>query len=67
MTANEILDQLNSYDGDNIWEDVIYRLDFDEDATDQLYADQERNSYYSDMVVIGGHAYRNIAGRWAEI
>lgn len=31
-TAQEIADQLNAYEGDNIWQDVISGLDIDQDA-----------------------------------
>lgn len=57
-TTSTVLDQLNAYVGDNIWEDVIYGLDYDEAATDLAYADTGRNRAYGDMVVIGGVTYR---------
>lgn len=31
-----ILDQLNDYSGDNIWQDIIGGLDLDDDATDEV-------------------------------
>lgn len=58
MDISTVLDQLNAYAGDNIWEDVIYGLDYDEAATDRAYADAGRNPACSDMVVIGGVSYR---------
>lgn len=35
MTAQSIADQLNNYDGDNLWQDVILHLDaYDAEATE---------------------------------
>lgn len=50
-TTAEILDQLNSYNGENIWEDVIYGLDYDEAATNALAGPDDSH------VVIGGVHY----------
>lgn len=64
-STNTVLDRLNSYAGDNIWEDVIYSLDYDEAATDAAYVAADRNSAYSDMAVIGGVTYRHNGAQWA--
>lgn len=45
--GDTILDKLNSYEGDNLWEDVIYGLDYDEDATKKVAGPDDRD------VVIG--------------
>lgn len=36
MRTDDILVALNAYEGENIWQDVIGRLDVDEDATDAI-------------------------------
>lgn len=46
MTTTQILDQLNTYQGDNIWQDIILRLDaYDETGTDAI--DTGRNDTFS--------------------
>lgn len=62
--STQILDQLNSYGGNNIWEDVIRRLPgYDEAATAALDP-----SYASDVAVIAGTTYRydGQSQRWIE-
>lgn len=40
MNTQEILDKLNAYQGDNVWQDIILHLDdYDEAATDALLGD----------------------------
>lgn len=52
--TQQVLARLNSYAGDNIWEDVILRIDgYDEAATAEL----DPHSY-SDRFVAGGVEYR---------
>lgn len=34
--VHDVIAKLNNYRGDNIWQDVIYSLDIDEDATDEV-------------------------------
>jgi len=55
------LDKLNAYEGDNIWQDVIYGLDFDRDATEA--ADP---NYHNDVVVLdSGETVRlSLTGEW---
>ncbi|MCG5431253.1 hypothetical protein LV457_02975 [Mycobacterium sp. MYCO198283] len=66
--TSTVLDQLNDYDGENVWEDVIYRLDYDEAATDAAYAQAGRNPAYGDMAVIAGVTYRQQpGGQWAAV
>lgn len=60
-----VLDQLNDYQGDNVWEDVIYGLAYDEEATGRAYELAERNPAYSDMAVIDGVTYRHTGAEWA--
>ncbi|RFZ11164.1 hypothetical protein DSM43518_02004 [Mycobacterium marinum] len=61
------LDQLNSYQGDNIWEDVIYQLAYSEEATNRAYITADRNPSYSDMAVIDGVTYRHNGAQWAVV
>lgn len=63
-TTQEILDQLNGYTGDNIWEDVIQGLDLDGPAI--AAADP---SYASDVVVLKDGTrieYEESAKSWVE-
>lgn len=53
-----VLGALNDYAGDNIWEDVIYRLAYDEAATNAVEHGDGRD------VVIAGVHYRHEGGRW---
>lgn len=46
-----VLDALNDYEGENLWEDVIYTLDYDEAATNAVDSGDGRD------VVIGGVHY----------
>lgn len=50
-SADDVMAKLNDYDGDNIWEDVIYGLDYDEAATDAVAGSGGED------VVIGGVHY----------
>lgn len=50
-TTGIVLAALNDYQGDNIWEDVIYSLDYDDTATSWVGSDQD------EAVVIGGAVY----------
>ena len=63
MTTERILNQLNDYTGDNIWQDVIYDLDVDEDATDEI--DEGRNDRF---VLDGGRTFVHDAqrGEWTS-
>lgn len=47
MSTQEILDRLNTYAGENIWEDVINGLGVDKAATDEIDP-----SYGSDRFVL---------------
>lgn len=53
-----ILDQLNTYTGGNIWQDVIHHLDLDEAATEELDP-----SCRNDRFVVDGQVYRFDAQR----
>lgn len=46
-TSHTALTALNTYTGDNIWEDVVYTLDLDGDATE--LADP---SCHSDVIIL---------------
>jgi len=35
-TTAQVIDQLNTYTGDNPWQDIILKLDLDETATDEI-------------------------------
>jgi hypothetical protein len=61
MTATEILAQLNSYDGDNLWEDVVRALpNYDDAATEAADPD-----CHSDIIVLtDGTALYYEQGRW---
>ena len=54
-----ILAKLNAYDGDNIWQDVIYSLDVDEDATDDL--DEGRSDVFA---LTNGTVIRHDGSEW---
>lgn len=61
-TTDQILEQLNNYDGDNIWEDIIYNY-ADETATDAI------DIGASDRFVTDGGAviaYDQQAGMWVD-
>lgn len=47
---------LNHYDGDNIFEDVIYRLEYDEEATNAVATTDTQDA------VISGHHFRQSYG-----
>lgn len=56
-----ILDRLNNYTGDNVWQDVISMVDgYDDEATDRI--DRGR----SDRFVAAGveYAFNERAGTW---
>jgi hypothetical protein len=57
-TSDKTLDTLNLYVGDNIWEDVIYGLDYDESATQAVATPDDRD------IVIGNTHYRFEDGTW---
>jgi hypothetical protein len=57
-TQGTVLDALNLYVGDDVWGDVIYGLDYDEDATRAVATPDDRD------VVIGGTHYRLNEGTW---
>ena len=63
MDTTDILDRLNGYDGDNIWQDVILSgLDVDEDATNA--ADP---GYRSDVIVLtDGRTFRLERREWVR-
>lgn len=51
-TAAEIVDLLNGYEGDNVWEDVVKRMpEYDADATAELDP-----SFASDRIALQGGA-----------
>jgi hypothetical protein len=53
MTGIQITSQLNAYDGDNIWQDVILGLDdYDESATDAIDTGQHDRFALDDGTVI---------------
>lgn len=61
-TAQEIADQLNAYEregGDNIWQDVIYGLDIDEDAIEAA----DPNSASDVVILRDGSVIRRDAQR----
>lgn len=59
--SGSIVDRLNAYDGDNIWQDVILPLGIDEDATERL--DPE---YGSDVFVLeDGRVFVHQPGQFA--
>lgn len=53
-TAQEIADQLNAYEGDNIWQDVICGLDIDRDAIEAA----DRNGDSNVVVLRNGTVIR---------
>ncbi len=54
MTSIEILEALNTYDGINIWDDVILCIPgYDEEATDLI------DVGYSDRFIADGIEYRH--------
>lgn len=55
MNTNNILEALNNYDGDNIWDDVIETIAYDQAATDEI--DKGQN----DVFIADGVEYRHIA------
>ena len=64
MNTEQILEALNSYRGDNIWQDVIYSLNTDEDAISA--ADP---TFRSDVVVLTSGAafhFDGARGEWVE-
>lgn len=61
-TPAEILDQLDNYDGQDVWNDVILGLDYDEDATEIIAGPDTIGT-----AVIGGRIYSQRAdGTWTE-
>ena len=56
--AQDVLVKLNSYRGDNLWEDVVYALDYDEAATNAVAGPDDRD------VVIGGTHYHHNGAVW---
>lgn len=61
-TTAEIVAKLNDYDGDNLFEDVVWGLDYDEEATARLDGANQGDTY-----VIGGQVYSCRGGRWAHV
>lgn len=59
MTTTDIVEALNAYRGDNIWEDLIYTFSYDEAAT--VAIDPRA---LSDRFVADGVTYRNEQGTW---
>lgn len=60
--TDSILTTLNAYDGDNIWQDVIYDLDVDQDTTDALDP-----SGRSDVIALtDGRVFRHDGIEWTE-
>lgn len=56
-----VIDTLNAYEGDNIWQDVVLNIPgYDEDATEAIDP-----SGASDRFVAGGVTYRHEASRGA--
>lgn len=56
--AQDVLVKLNTYRGDNLWEDVVYALDYDEAATNAVAGPDDRD------VVIGGVHYHHNGAVW---
>jgi hypothetical protein len=55
-----ILDALNDYTGDDLWENVIYRLPYDETATGRIAGPED-----GDVVISGIHyTTRGGTGEW---
>lgn len=62
-TTQQIIDQLNAYDGDNIWQDVILGLDeYDEAATDALTSSRDRFALADGTIITYQNADRQPAG-----
>jgi len=57
-SVDGVLDVLNHYDGDNIFEDVIYSLDYDEAATNAVASEDTEDA------VISGHHFRRTRCGW---
>lgn len=57
-----IIDQLNNYDGDNIWQDVIYHLPTDDDAIEAADPSGASNV----VILTDGSEYRNNGTEWVQ-
>ena len=62
-TTDQILKQLNNYDGDNIWEDIIYNY-ADETATDAIDIGASDRFATDDGTII---AYAEQTCTWVEV
>lgn len=64
MTATATITQLNSYTGDNIWQDIVEHIDYDRAATEAADpADASDVIVLTDGTVI---RYDHAAGAWTE-
>lgn len=62
MTLTESrLNILNTYSGDNIWQDVIWRLPIDDDATDAVDVGMDDRFFTTDGVL---YFYVGESGLW---
>ncbi|MGI5213411.1 hypothetical protein [Plantactinospora sp. CA-290183] len=61
VSVPAVLDQLNAYTGDNIWQDVIAHLDYDEAATEAIDP-----SDASDRFVLDGRIIRCNGDTWYD-
>ncbi len=53
---------LNAYSGDNIWEDAIYSLDFDEAAIEQA----DPNGQSDVVILTDGTRADHVNGEWVN-
>lgn len=60
-SVDGIIDVLTHYDGDNVFEDVIYGLDYDEAATDAVASPDREDA------VISGHHFRRTQRGWEHV
>jgi len=73
-TTKQILDQLNGYQGEDVWGDVILRLEeYDEKATEALGAANDQLALVDGTVLaysagsFGGSAHSPHAAGWYEV
>ena len=62
QTIEAVLEQLNTYDGDNIWQDVVEGLDYDRQATEDVDP-----NYESADIIIHGHHIAYVGGSWVNL
>ncbi len=72
-TTQQILDQLNTYeaktpehDGGNIWQDIIYGLDVDDEATDAIESGASDRFVLTDGRAFEWVASREVGTRWID-